>query len=334
MMKIETQAIHLGRLADARTGAITPPLHLATTFERDADGSYPREFIYTRWDNPNRQGLEQALAGLEGGAAAAAFASGLAAIMTVFQALAAGDHVIASRDLYHGTTKMLKEIFGPWNLSASYVDTTEPEQVAAALQPNTRLIFLETPSNPTLRITDLAAISRIARQAGVRTVVDNTWATPVLQRPLQLGADLVVHSTTKYMGGHSDVLGGAIIAREQDTFFDRIRLIQQIGGAVPAPFDCWLVHRGLQTLPVRMALHSGQCSAAGPFPGRAPGGGEGLLSGIGKSSRPSGGGPANESFRRDDVLSGAGRQTGGIGADRGAEDHCPGHQFGWRGEFD
>ncbi|HWR40720.1 MAG TPA: aminotransferase class V-fold PLP-dependent enzyme [Patescibacteria group bacterium] len=264
-MNIETKAVHLGRKSDPHTGAITPPLHLATTFEREAEGTYPRGFIYTRLGNPNRESLEVALAGLEDGAAAAAFSSGLAAIMAIFQALAAGDHVIASQDLYHGTTKMLKEIFGPWNLAVTYVDATEPDQVAAALRPNTRLIFLETPSNPTLRITDLEAIAKIARPAGVRTVVDNTWATSVLQQPLRLGIDLVVHSTTKYMGGHSDVLGGAVVSREQDAFFDRIRLVQQIGGAVPAPFDCWLVHRGLQTLPLRVGAQSDSAAKLARF---------------------------------------------------------------------
>lgn len=255
-MRIETEAIHLGHDIDPQTGAIAPPIYLSTTFEREPDGSYPKGYIYTRWDNPNRNNLEKAVAGIEKGEAAAAFASGLAAIMAVLQTLATGDHVVASYDLYHGTTRILKEIFGPWGLQVTFVDTTDPEQVAAALRPNTKLIFLETPSNPTLKITDIRATVAIARSVGARTVFDNTWATPVLQRPLELGADLVVHSTTKYFGGHSDVLGGIVVGRHDDEFFQRLRFIQQIGGAVPSPFDCWLILRGLQTLPCRMKNHS------------------------------------------------------------------------------
>lgn len=255
-MRIETEAIHLGHEIDPQTGAISPPIYLSTTYEREPDGSYPKGYIYTRWDNPNRQSLERAAAGLEKGGAAAAFSSGLAAIMAVLQALATGDHVVASQDLYHGTTRILKEIFGPWGLEVTFVDTTDPGQVAAALRPNTKLIFLETPSNPTLKITDIRETVAVARTVGARTLFDNTWATPVLQRPLELGADLVVHSTTKYFGGHSDVLGGIVVGRQDDEFFQRLRFIQQIGGAVPSPFDCWLVLRGLQTLPWRMKGHS------------------------------------------------------------------------------
>ncbi len=264
-MRIETEAIHLGHEVDPRTGAISPPLYLTTTFERDADGEYPKGYIYTRWDNPNRRSLETAVAGLEKGEAAAAFSSGLAAIMAVLQVLSTGDHVVASQDLYHGTTRILRDIFGPWGLQVSFVDTTDAAQVAAALRPNTRLIFLETPSNPTLRITDIRATVELARAAGARTVFDNTWATPVFQRPLELGADLVVHSTTKYFGGHSDVLGGAVVGKNDDEFFQRLRLIQQIGGAVPSPFDCWLVLRGLQTLPCRMEKHAANAGAVAAF---------------------------------------------------------------------
>jgi cystathionine gamma-synthase len=255
-MRIETEAIHLGHEVDPHTGAISPPLYLSTTFERDADGAYPKGYIYTRWDNPNRQNLEKAVAGLEKGEAAAAFSSGLAAIMSVLQVLSTGDHVVASQDLYHGTTRILREIFGPWGLQVSFVDTTDPAQVAGALRANTKLIFLETPSNPTLKITDIKATVDIARTVGARTVFDNTWATPVLQRPLELGADLVVHSTTKYFGGHSDVLGGIVVGKRDDDFVKRLRFIQQIGGAVPSPFDCWLVLRGLQTLPCRVRNHT------------------------------------------------------------------------------
>jgi cystathionine gamma-synthase len=255
-LNIETRAIHIGHNVDSSTGAIAAPIYLTTTYEREADGSYPKGYVYSRMNNPNRQNLEQAIANLEGGTAAAAFSSGLAAIMTVFQVLSAGDHVVVSSDLYHGTTKILKDIFGPWNLQVSFVDTSIAAEVSQALQANTKLVYLETPSNPTLKITDIQAISAIAHSVGAHCVCDNTWATPILQRPLELGADLVIHSTTKYFGGHSDVLGGAVVAKNDDAFFQRLRLIQQIGGAVPSPFDCWLVLRGLQTLPCRIRNHS------------------------------------------------------------------------------
>jgi len=255
-MRIETKAIHIGREKDLQTGAIVPPIHLSTTFEREADGSYPKGYIYTRLANPNRESLEQCLASLENGECAAAFSSGLSAIMTVFQALLPGDHVVISRDLYHGTTKMLNDIFVPWGLDVTFVDTTDSVQVEQVLRKNTKVVYLETPSNPLLKITDIRLISDIAHKVGAACVCDNTWPTPVLQRPLDLGADIVVHSTTKYFGGHSDVLGGAVISKVKDALFDRIRMIQQIGGAVPSPFDSYLVLRGIQTLTCRIKNHS------------------------------------------------------------------------------
>jgi cystathionine gamma-synthase len=255
-MKIETKAIHLGHEIDQETGAIAPPIHLSTTFERDADGSYPRGHVYSRLSNPNRDALEKCLCGLEGGEGAAAFSSGLAAILNVFQALLPGDHVVVSQDLYHGTTRILQDILEPWGLQVSYVDVNDISQVRAVIKGNTKIIYLETPSNPLLKITDISALSAIAHEAGALCVCDNTWPTPILQRPLELGADIVVHSTTKYFGGHSDVLGGAVISKVKDAFFDKIRMLQQIGGAVPAPFDCWLVLRGIQTLSCRMKNHS------------------------------------------------------------------------------
>jgi len=264
-LKIETRAIHLGHEVDSLTGAISPPLYLSTTFEREPDGSYPRGHIYTRLSNPNRDALERCLAGLEGGEGAVAFASGLAAIMNIFQALLPGDHVIVSQDLYHGTTHILQDIFEPWGLKVSFVDVTDFAQVEGAIQPNTKLIYLETPSNPLLKITDISAVAGIAHRIGALCVCDNTWATPILQRPLELGADIVVHSTTKYFGGHSDVLGGAVISKAKNTFFDRIRMLQQIGGAVPAPFDCWLVLRGIQTLSCRIKNHSESALAIAEF---------------------------------------------------------------------
>jgi len=255
-MRLETLAVHAAGEADPATGAVTPPIHLSTTFERAADGSYPRGYFYSRIANPNRDALEKCLAALEGGAAAAAFSSGSAATMTVFQALSPGDHVIAPTDVYHGTARLLREVLAPWGLDASFVDMTKPGQVAQAVRANTKLIWAESPSNPLLKITDIGRIAEIAHEAGALCACDNTWATPVLQRPFELGADLIVHATTKYLGGHGDVLGGAVIARAEDEFFQRMRKNQMLGGAVPSPFECWLVLRGVPTLPYRMRGHS------------------------------------------------------------------------------
>lgn len=258
-MHLETLAVHAGHTVDPATGAVTPPIHLSTTFERDADGGYSRGYVYARSGNPNRAALETCLAALEGGAAAATFASGSAATAAVFQALAPGDHVIAPLDAYHGTIRLLREVFIPWGLAVTFVDMTDPDAVRRALRPTTRLVWVETPSNPLLKITDIAAVAEIAHVAGARCLCDNTWASPVLQRPLVLGADLVLHATTKYLGGHGDVLGGAVIAREVDAFFERVRLVQTTAGAVPSPFECWLTLRGIRTVPLRVRA---QASAA------------------------------------------------------------------------
>ena len=255
-MRIETVAVHAGHAVDPATGAVTPPINLSTTFERAPDGSFhPAGYFYARHGNPNRAALEACVAALEGGAAAAAFASGAAATMSIFQALSAGDHVIAPVDAYHGTIILLRDILGPWGLEATFVDMGDPARVERALRPRTRLIWIETPSNPLLRVSDIAAIARIARSAGARCAVDNTWATPVLQRPFELGADLTMHATTKYLGGHSDVLGGVVVGKTGDEFFQRVKNVQIQGGAVASPFDCWLVLRGIRTLPHRMRAH-------------------------------------------------------------------------------
>jgi cystathionine gamma-synthase len=255
-MHIETLAIHAGHSIDPITGAVTPPIHLSTTFERSEEGSYPHGYVYSRTGNPNREALEQCLSVLEGGAVTATFASGSAATMSIFQALSPKDHVLAPKDAYHGTAKLLEEVLIPWGLTVTFVDMTNLDQVQAALQPNTKLIWTETPSNPLLKITDISQIVNLAHSVGALCVTDNTWATPVLQRPFEQGADLVLHATTKYLGGHSDVLGGAVVSKENDAFFQKIRTIQQTGGAVPSPFDCWLTLRGIRTLPYRMRGHS------------------------------------------------------------------------------
>ena len=253
--RFETLAVHAGHSVDPSTGAVVAPIHLSTTFERDADGSYPHGYLYSRNHNPNRNSLEAALAALEGGAAGAAFSSGLAAVTAVFQGLQPGDHVVAPKDIYHGTANVLKHLFAKWQVTASFVQMTDLDEVQLAMQANTRIVWIETPSNPLLQCVDIAAVSDIARRGNARAVADNTFASPALQRPLELGCDLVMHSTTKYLGGRSDVLGGAVITRADDEAFAQIRTAQLFGGAVPSPFDCWLVMRSLPTLPYRMQAH-------------------------------------------------------------------------------
>jgi cystathionine gamma-synthase len=263
-MKIETVAVHAGHAVDPATGAVTAPIYLSTTFERDIEGGYPRGFMYTRNDNPNRQALERGVSRLEGGAVAAAFASGTGATMSIFQALAPGDHVLAHVDAYYGTSRLIREIFLRWGLQADFIDMSDPAAVKNALRPKTKLAWMETPSNPLLKIVNLTAVAQLAHGAGAICVCDNTWA-PVLQRPFDLGADLILHSTTKYFGGHCDVLGGIIVSKTDDNFFQRIRSIQYEGGAVPSPFDCWLVLRGMRTLPWRMRAHSDNAMKVAEF---------------------------------------------------------------------
>src|SRR5467141_2433875 len=268
-MKIETLAVHAGHTIDPATGAVSSPIHLSTTFERDPEGTYSRGFMYTRNNNPNRQALEQGISALEGGEAAAAFASGTGASMSIFQALAPGDHVLAHVDAYYGTSRLLREMFLRWGLDVSFVDMSDPRGVEKALRPKTKLAWMETPSNPLLKIVDLAAVAQIAHGGGAICVCDNTWA-PTLQCPFGLGADLILHSTTKYFGGHCDVLGGIVVAKKDDEFFQRIRSIQYEGGAVPSPFDCWLILRGMRTLPWRMRAHSANAMKVAEFLARHP----------------------------------------------------------------
>ena len=264
-MNIETIAVHSGRAVDPTTGAVTPPLHMSTTFERAEDGSYPTGFVYGRVGNPTRNLLEECVRDLEGGAAAAAFSSGMAAIMSVIQALSAGDHVIAPQDIYHGTARLLRERLARWRLESTFVDMTDLHAVSQAISPSTKLILVETPSNPLLKITDVAAVAGLAHQHGIALVCDNTWASPVLQRCLDLGADLVVHSTTKYLGGHGDVTGGIVVGAREDGLFGEVRNMQLDGGAVPSPFDCWLLLRGIRTLPYRMRANSESAGKVAAF---------------------------------------------------------------------
>lgn len=266
-LRFETLAVHAGHSVDPATGAVVPPIHLSTTFERAEDGSYPHGYIYSRNHNPNRNGLEAALAALEGGTSCAAFGSGLAAVTAVFQGLQPGDHVVAPLDIYHGTANVLKHLFAKWRVTAAFVDMTNIDAVQAAVRANpaTRIVWIETPSNPLLQCVDIEAMAAVAHTAGARAVADNTFASPALQRPLELGCDLVMHATTKYLGGRSDVMGGAVITRADDAAFEDVRTAQLFGGAVPSPFDCWLVMRSLPTLPARMQAHCANAMQVATF---------------------------------------------------------------------
>jgi cystathionine gamma-synthase len=264
-MRIETLTVHAGHRPDPATGAVAPPIHLTTTFARDAEGALPHGFIYARADNPTRRELEASLAALEGGETAIAFASGMAATAAVFQSMLPGEHVIAPQDAYYGTARLLREVMAAWGLESTLVDMRDPHAVAQAVRRETRLIWIETPSNPTLAVTDIARVAAIARAAGARCVCDNTWATPILQRPLALGCDGVMHSTTKYLGGHSDLTGGALVLPADDEWAARLRTLQQLGGGVPSAFDCWLLMRGIRSLAWRMRGHCENAARVASF---------------------------------------------------------------------
>lgn len=258
-MGFSTRAIHVGQEADPTTGATIPPVHFTTTYTQAGPGEH-KGFEYSRSGNPTRNALERTLAALEGGETAAAFGSGLAATTCVLMSLAPGDGVVAGHDLYGGTFRLLDKVFRPWGLQVVFAKGPRPEdyEAAAALLDRPRLLWLETPTNPLLDCVDIAAVSAVGKARNMVVTVDNTFATPCLQQPLALGADLVVHSTTKYLGGHSDVVGGAVIAREA-RHMERIRFLQNATGGVPGPMDCYLVQRGLKTLAVRMERH---CASA------------------------------------------------------------------------
>lgn len=249
-LHIDTLAIHAGQAPDNETGAVMPPIHLSSTFAQQGPGKH-KGYEYARTDNPTRRTLEHCIAALEGGAHGLAFASGCAATTTVLQLLRPGDHVVACDDVYGGTFRILERLFVPMGIRVSWVDLTAPSALEAAIEPATKLVWVESPTNPLLKVIDLAAVLATARDKGVLSAVDNTFATPILQRPLELGADLVVHSTTKYLNGHSDVVGGALVTRS-DELHARLRFLQNAAGAVPSPFDCFLVLRGIKTLPLRM----------------------------------------------------------------------------------
>ncbi|WP_406254614.1 cystathionine gamma-synthase [Streptomyces chartreusis] len=252
----ETLAIHAGNTADPLTGAVVPPIYQVSTYKQDGVGGLRGGYEYSRSANPTRTALEENLAALEGGRRGLAFASGLAAEDCLLRTLLSpGDHVVIPNDAYGGTFRLFAKVVARWGVEWSVADTSDPAAVRAAITPKTKVVWVETPSNPLLGITDIAAVAQIARDAGAKLVVDNTFATPYLQQPLSLGADVVVHSLTKYMGGHSDVVGGALIVGDSD-LGDELAFHQNAMGAVAGPFDSWLVLRGTKTLSVRMDRHS------------------------------------------------------------------------------
>lgn len=254
-MRPETLAVHAGAAPDESTGAIAPPLHFSTTFRHGPAGERVAHYEYQREANPTQDRLETALAALEGGAAALAFGAGMAAMNALLESLPAGAHLLYPADCYTGLRTLATEFLPERGISASAIDFDDPTQVRAAMTPATRLVWAETPSNPQLRIADIAALARIAHAGGALLACDNTFATPVLQQPLALGADVVMHSTTKYFGGHSDVMGGALVFRQRDALFERVAHRRHITGSILAPFSAWLTLRGCRSLPARMAWH-------------------------------------------------------------------------------
>jgi cystathionine gamma-synthase len=255
-MRKETLAIHATNLEDKTAASIASPIFLSTTFERHEDGSYPLGHMYSRNSNPNRDALEKGLAMLEGGAGALAFSSGLAAVNAVFQCLSSGDHVLMPLVGYYASYKLAEEILGPWGLEVSQTNMSDLNSIESAIKENTKLIWLESPANPQLTLTDIEAVCKLAHSKGIKVAVDNTLASPILQNPIAFGADFVMHATTKYIGGHSDVLGGAIVYKTIDSWSERMKRVQILMGSTPNPLDCYLLARGLKTLAIRMKQHS------------------------------------------------------------------------------
>ncbi|MFJ2504833.1 cystathionine gamma-synthase [Microbacterium sp. NPDC087592] len=265
-----TRAIHAGQAPDPTTGAIIPPIYQSSTHVQDGIGGFREGYEYNRAGNPTRSSLETQLAALEGGASALSFASGLAAEDALLRGiLKPGDHVLLGNDVYGGTYRLLTKVLSPWGIDTTTVELSDVDVLRAAIRPETKIVWLETPSNPLLKIVDIALIAEIAHESGAIVVVDNTFASPALQQPLALGADLVVHSTTKYLGGHSDVLGGAVVFGD-DRFFDQVKFQQFAVGAVSAPLDAWLTTRGIKTLALRMRQHSENAQAIAEWAAARP----------------------------------------------------------------
>lgn len=251
-MRFATRAIHVGHDPDPLAGAVTFPIYQTSTYVQKEPGA--GGYVYSRTGNPTRSALERSLASLEEGRFALAFASGMAAVTNVLTLIKQGEHVVAGSDLYGGVHRLFNRILNNFGLEFSYVDATKPSEIETAVRPQTRLIWIETPSNPTMKIVDISAAAQIARKHSILLAVDNTFASPCLQQPLKLGANIVMHSTTKYIGGHSDLIGGAVIMNDESVY-ERLKFAQNTIGAVPGPFDCWLTLRGIRTLAVRMAKH-------------------------------------------------------------------------------
>ena len=253
-MKFDTKVVRAGITPDPTTGSIVPPIYQTATYVLDEVGK-DKGFDYTRASNPTRQVLEDNLAAIEGGKHGIAFASGMAAVDTCMKLLEAGDHVVCSDDVYGGVSRHFNRVLTKYGLKFSYVDTSQPETVRQAIRPETRMLWVETPTNPLLKVTDLAAMSAIAKEHGIYFGVDSTFATPVFLRPLEFGADIVMHSTTKYIAGHNQIIGGILIT-DRDDINEQFKFIQKTIGAVPSPFDCWLTLLGVKTLHLRMARHA------------------------------------------------------------------------------
>ena len=269
---IETVAIHGSmRAQKAENSPIVPGIELSTIYEHAKDGHREGDLKYSRLQNPNRLELESVLCDLEKGAEAAAFSSGIAAINSVFQTLSHGDHVLIPNDVYFGTRKLMWEFSERWGLEIDFVDMTNLEVVEAAAKKNTRMIWIETPSNPQMFITDVEAMVKWAADRKVVVAVDNTWPTPFNMNPIDFGVDLVIHSTTKYLGGHSDLIGGAVIAKESGPLMDRVRSVQVVQGGVPSPFDAWMLCRSIRSFPYRMRAHNENASQLATFMTRLPG---------------------------------------------------------------
>ena len=251
--RIATRAVHGGQVADPLAGAIMPPIYQTSTYIQEALGKH-KGYEYARTRNPTREALERSVAALEGGRHGFAFASGLAAFDAVIKLLSAGDHVVSGENVYGGTHRAMTHIWARLGLNFTFVDGSDTQQIADAVTPKTKLIYAETPTNPMMRLCDLEATGEIARKAGALFVVDNTFATPLFQRPIEFGADIVLHSTTKYLNGHSDMIGGMLVVARDDVA-ERVGFLQNSSGAVPGPFDCWLVLRGIKTFPLRMRQH-------------------------------------------------------------------------------
>lgn len=262
-MKFETKAVHAGIRPDETTGSIIPPIYQTATYVLEKVGQ-DKGFDYSRSNNPTRNMLEDNLAHLENGKFAAAFSSGLSAVDAVMKQFKGGDHIVCTEDLYGGVSRLFDQILTNYQLSFTYVDSSNPNNVTNAIQENTKMIWIETPTNPLLKVTDMEAISEIAKQHGILFGVDSTFATPYLLRPLDYGADIVVHSTTKYLSGHNQLIGGVVIVNDQ-AMYDHLKFIQKSVGAVPGPFDCWLTLLGIKTLPLRMDRHSSNAMTIAKF---------------------------------------------------------------------